>query len=77
MVAAAAARDFNDELTIILNSLEGILEHLEDGHPALPLLFDLQCASQRCIWKAAGLMEFSVRRGVPANIARLEQLLAG
>jgi len=77
MVAAAAARDFNDELTVILNSLEGILDNLEDGHPALPLLFELQGAVQRCAWKSAGLMEFSVRRGIPQSIAPLEKLLAG
>jgi glucan phosphorylase len=75
MVAAAAARDFNDELTVIMSSLEGVLEHLEDGHPALPLLSDLQGAAQRCIWKSAGLLEFSARRGVPPVVARLEQLL--
>lgn len=75
MVAAAAARDFNDELTVIMSSLEGVLEYLEDGHPALPLLNDLQGAAQRCIWKSAGLLEFSSRRGVPPLVARLEQLL--
>jgi hypothetical protein len=77
MVAAAAAREFNDELTIILTSLEEVLEYLEDGHPALPLLFDLQSAAQRCVWKTAGLMEFGTRRGGQPTTARLEQLLAG
>lgn len=75
MVAAAAARDFNDELTVIMSSIEGVLEHLEDGHPALPLLNDLQGAAQRCIWKSAGLLEFSARRGVLHVASRLEQLL--
>ncbi len=77
MVAAAAARDYNDELTVILNSLEGVLEYLEEGHPALPLLQDLQNAAQRCVWKTEGLMEFSHRRGLPPVIASLEKLLAG
>jgi hypothetical protein len=75
MVAAAAAREFNDEFTVILNSMEGILDHLEDGHPALPLLFDLQCAAQRCIGKNAALMEFSARKGLPQNLTSLEALL--
>jgi glucan phosphorylase len=75
LIAAAAARDFNDELTVILNSLDAVLEHLEEGHPALPLLNDLQGAAQRCVWKTAGLLEFSVRRGIPPSIMRLERLL--
>jgi hypothetical protein len=77
MVAAAAARDYNDELTVIINSLEGVLELLDEDHPALPLLTELQGAAQRCIWKTAGLMEFSARRGVPPLAVRLEKLLAG
>ncbi len=75
VVAAAAARDFNDELTVILSSLDAALDHLETGHPALPLLFDLQGAAQRCVWKSAGLMEFSARRGVPPTALPLESLL--
>jgi hypothetical protein len=77
MVAAAAARDYNDELTVILNSLEGALSHLEEGHPALPLLQDLQSAAQRCVRKTEGLMEFSNRRGLPPVFAPLDKLLAG
>jgi hypothetical protein len=76
MVAAAAAREINDELTVIVNSLEGILDCLEEGHPALPLLAELQGAAQRCVWKSAGLMEFGARRGLPPRIAPLDKLLA-
>jgi hypothetical protein len=76
IVAAAAARDFNDELTVIMSSLEGVLDYLEEGHPALPLLLDLQGAAQRCVWKTAGLMEFSARKGVPPVLTRLEKLLS-
>ena len=75
LVAAAAARDLNDELTVIMSSLEGILDRLDDGHPALPLLAELQGAAQRCIWKAAGLQEFGARRGVPPIATPLEKLL--
>jgi hypothetical protein len=75
VVAAAAARDLNDDLTVIMSSLEGVLEYLEDGHPALSLLNDLQGAAQRCIWTSAGLLEFTARRGVPPVVAPLEQLL--
>ena len=46
-VAAAAAHDLNDELTIIVNTTSHSLETLEPGHPARPLLLDLQRAAQR------------------------------
>jgi hypothetical protein len=75
MVAAAAARDINDELTVIVNSVEGVLEYLDDGHPALPLLSALQAAAQRCVWKSAGLLEFTARRGVPPTGVPMEKLI--
>ena len=52
-VAAAAARDFNDELTVILTSVSESLGSLDEGHPAHAILLDLQGAAQRCAWKAA------------------------
>jgi hypothetical protein len=76
LVAAAAARGFNDELTVILTSLDGVFGQLPDDHPALPLLFDLQAAAQRCVWKAGDLMEFSARRGVAPPPPPLKKLLA-
>jgi len=77
VVAAAAARDFNDELTVILSSIDAAAATLEAGHPALAFLTDVQNAAQRCVWKSAGLMEFSSRRGVRPSATRLEHLLAG
>ena len=76
LIAVAAARDFNDELTVIMSSIDGILDHLADGHPALPLLAELQGAAQRCIWKASGLQAFGSRRGAPPTAIPLEKLLA-
>lgn len=77
VVAAAAARDFNDELTVIMSSLDGAVSWLEEGHPAWAFLEEAQSAAQRCVWKAAGLTEYSARRGVGPTAIRLEQLLAG
>jgi hypothetical protein len=76
-VAAAAAHDFNDELTIILNTTSYSLETLEPGHPARPLLLELQRSAQRCVWKASGLLNYSLRRcprpvGVPMERLILE-----
>jgi hypothetical protein len=60
-VAAAAAHDFNNELTVILSSVTGALETVGAEHPAHLLLLDLEAAAQRCVWKASGLLNFSTR----------------
>jgi hypothetical protein len=74
-VAAAAARDFNDELTVILNSVSESLRSLEEDHPAHALLLDLQSAAQRCVWKTEGLLRFSARRGTRPSAASLNTLI--
>jgi hypothetical protein len=74
-VAAAAAHDLNDELTIIVNTTSFSLETLEPGHPARPLLLELQRSAERCVWKASGLLNFGVRRGNgPVNVS-MERLI--
>jgi signal transduction histidine kinase len=74
-IAAAAAHDLNDELTVILSSVTSSLLTLEPGHPARPLLFDLQSAAQRCAWKVSGLLNYSVLRGAHPTAATMENLL--
>ena len=74
-VAAAAAHDLNDELTVILSSVIDSLRTLEPEHPARPLLLDLQSAAQRCAWKTSGLLNYSARHGAQAVAAPLESLL--
>lgn len=74
-VAAAAARDFNDELTVILNSVSESLGSLDEDHPARLLLLDLQCAAQRCTFMADDLLQFSARRGTRPSAAPLAALL--
>jgi signal transduction histidine kinase len=60
-VAAAAAHDFNNELTVILSSAADALSSLDATDPAHRLLLDIQAAAQRCVWKASGLLNFSAR----------------
>ena len=74
-VAAAAAHDLNDELTIIVNTTSFSLETLEPGHPARPLLLELQRAAQRCVWKASGLLNYGARRGIRPVNASMERLI--
>lgn len=73
-VAAAAAHDLNDEMTIILNSTSASLKLLEPGHPARLLLYDLSAAVQRCVWKTSTMLKFGKRGGaIPVNVP-LEQI---
>jgi hypothetical protein len=73
-VAAAAAHDLNDELTVILSSVTGALRALEPRHPARALLLDLQSAAQRCAWTASGLLNFSARAGARPSASTFERL---
>jgi len=74
-VAAAAAHDLNDELTVILSSVTGSIEALEPGHPARSLLLDLQSAAQRCAWKASGLLNYGARCGARPVPTPMEALI--
>ena len=74
-VAAAAAHDLNNELTVILSSVTDSISALEPGHPARTLLLELRSAAQRCAWKASGLLNYSVRRGTRPSPAPMESLM--
>lgn len=74
-VAAAAAHDLNDELTVILTSVTDSLRALDPHHPARPLLLDLRRAAQRCAWKASGLLNYTARRGARPSAASLDRLI--
>jgi hypothetical protein len=74
-VAAAAAHDLNDELTVILCGVAGSLETLEPGHPARPLLLEARRAVQRSAWKTSSLLNYSARQGVPRSPSPLPVLL--
>lgn len=63
VVGAGVAHDLNDELTIMLSSIVDALLATEPGHPARPMLLDLQSASQRCSWLASSLLNYSYRHG--------------
>jgi signal transduction histidine kinase len=75
-VAAAAAHDFNNELTVILSSVVNSIMSLEPGHPARPHLLDLQEAAERCTRTTSGLLAFSFSRGARLSAAPFESLIA-
>jgi hypothetical protein len=74
-VAAAAAHDLNNELTVILSSVTVVLATVGDKDPTLSLLLDLQAAAQRCVWKASALLNFSARVSAGPVRASLEYLI--
>ena len=74
-VAAAAAHDFNNELTVILNSVTRALNTVEPSDSAHDLLLDARAAAQRCVWKASGLLNFSARMNSSPVRASFEYLI--
>lgn len=75
-VAAAAAHDINDELTIILGSVGAWLATTPAEDPDRDLLLGLRAAVQRCAWKTTALLEASERVGVRPSAATMERLLS-
>jgi len=74
-VAAAAAHDWNDELTLILSGLDNLLKSTGTEDPSREELMELRGAAQRCAWKASGLLNFTARSGARPSAASLESLL--
>ena len=74
-VAAAAAHDLNDELTIILNGAACSIVLLEPDHPARPFLDEVRWAAERCVWKTSGLLSFGARRGLRPVAVPMERLM--
>ncbi len=75
-VAAAAAHDLNEELTVILSSVSTSIEALEPDHPARPHLLDLQDAAQRCAGTTADLLAYSFSHGLRPVASPFKALIA-
>jgi hypothetical protein len=74
-VAAAAAHTLNNDLTVILSSVADSILWLEPGHPARPLLADLQMAAERCALTAEALLALGRRTGARPTPVPLECLI--
>jgi len=75
VLAATAAHDFNNELTVILSSVANLIDTLQPGHPAMLQALDLQEAARRCARKSSGLLQFGWRRGARPSRLPLEVLI--
>jgi two-component system, cell cycle sensor histidine kinase and response regulator CckA len=60
-LAGGIAHEFNEELTVILNSLEGAARHLDANHPAVRDLKQLRMAARRCLHTTESLLAFTSR----------------
>ena len=74
-VLAAAAHEFNDELTVIMNAVAESLDALPPEHPVYHGLIEAQCAAHRLAQRAQGMLCFSARRGLRPAPSCLEALL--
>jgi signal transduction histidine kinase len=78
IIAASAAHELNNELTVILSSVTESLQSLEAGHPARAYLIDLRAAAQRCTRRTSGLLRFCAQNNhwpVRASFDSLTRLL--
>ncbi|HLI85690.1 MAG TPA: hypothetical protein VKV17_17380 [Bryobacteraceae bacterium] len=75
-VAAAAAHDFNEELTVILSSVSQSIQTLEPEHPARRHLRELQAAAERCARTTSGLLAYSFSRGCRPVATPFEALIS-
>jgi hypothetical protein len=66
-LALAAAKDFNDELTFILNHAEASLDLVGPRHPACGSLMELQHAVMRCAEITRCLSLLTLRAGGPVH----------
>lgn len=60
-LALAASKDFNDELTFILNHAEVSLDMLGREHPAIPSMVELQHSAIRCAEITRSLLLLTLR----------------
>ena len=74
-VAAAAAHDLNNDLTVILSAVSSVLAELPNDHPAREFALEIRAAAQRCVWKASGLLNFSARSNPGPVRASFEYLI--
>jgi hypothetical protein len=76
IAGATLAREFTDELIIIMSGMSEAMHTLEPGHPARRTLGEAENSAQRCAGKCATLLALGERHGVRPSRASLETLAA-
>jgi hypothetical protein len=74
-IIAAAARDLNDELTVILNGIAHAAAELDADDVMQARLAEAQDAAGRCARMAEMLIRFVARHGARSTTASLKGLL--
>ena len=72
-VAAIAAHDLNEELTILLCAGDQLLRMTPANDPRRPMLTEMHKASCRATWMAANLLNFASRHGARPSAACLSR----
>jgi len=70
-LALAASKDFNDELTFILNHADVALELVGTQHPACASLRELQQSAERCAEITRCLLRLTLRARDSVRYARV------
>jgi signal transduction histidine kinase len=60
-LTAGIAHDFNEDLTVILSSLNTLMEDLGGGHPSAAELKQIRQAAARCVHRTESLLAFTCR----------------
>lgn len=68
-VSAAVASDLNDELTILLSSIQLAIRVIRPGDPAFQRLLEIQSAALRASWLVSNLLTYSTRNGARRTAA--------
>ena len=74
-ILAAAAHEFNEELTIIFSVVCDTISALPPAHPAREQLLEARGSAQRCAWKASGMLNYTARAGVQPFRTSLDYLI--
>lgn len=74
-VLMAAASDINDELSIVLNGIDRLIDDTSDADPLRHIMLDIRAASQRIVWKTAGMLSYSVRQGSKPTPICMERVM--
>jgi nitrogen-specific signal transduction histidine kinase len=74
-LAGGVAHDFNNLLTVILGSVELLLDGLEPGHPVQPNAEEIRKAAERAAMLTRQLLAFSRKQFLQPNVVDLNRVV--